>query len=167
MKVYVISESVYGEHSICQIFLNKTQAEQYMKLHENTTYILTMEEYETFDDKINLTKYQQISYITIDYRQYYSSNESIDMNVKTTNTLQSSNMNQYPYFWHNYAHFDKCYSIQHQIRLHYPNPHNLPLSTILKNKDKYLKICRDYVAKAKSLHDEGVDWNSINQILFK
>jgi uncharacterized membrane-anchored protein len=87
MKVYIITAGSYSDYHIERVFLDKENAERYVKLSQSnygydTPYIKVME---TSDDKI----IEKITYVEVYYNKGNSS-EDIDVDILVTNTLNTS-----------------------------------------------------------------------------
>jgi len=168
MKLYIVTSGEYSGYGIDKVFLNKNKAEEFCRLNANQWSEPRVEEYENSDDDFeigehSIKKYLSISYTTLNY----SNEESIDVSLAEDNTLNEPNLNDYPYNYKKYSYYG--WRNEHDIVINKLVDDDYILDTNNKKalEDKYLKICRDYLAKAKSLHElEGFAYDKINDILF-
>ena len=167
MKVYIITEGCYSDYHIEAVFTDKLKAEEYVKIRSDCE----IEKYDTLDDTYEIGKHKQTSYISVIYKKYLTSNkEEISIQVINTNDIEYPDIEEYPYNYKYFAYHD-FYSNKEWnyigVSLNYPNPNNLNQDDIEGMRQKYLTICRDYIAKAYSLHDiDGYSWEQIKEMLF-
>lgn len=164
MKIYVITSGEYSDYHIDAIFLNEEKAEEYIRLYPNCV----IEEYEPFDDDFEIGKYEIKKYLVVNYQigSWNNNKEGIDFYIGKTNTREYNDLKEYPYNYRKYSYYD--WSDSHAITIYKLVDDDFTIDKLTDDiKQKYLKICRDYVAKAKSLHDiEGYSYEDIEKTLF-
>ena len=164
MKVYIVTSGEHNDYSIEKVFLDKEKAEEYKRLTNNSwgSEEKEIEEWEVSDDKIEIGKYEIKKFINVTYRlDENKDDEEFSVRIMQDNTLNSPDINDYPYNYSEYCYYD--WSNVHEVAIHrlYNN------ENIDKLKEKYLKICRDYVTKIKHIHDvEGMDYKDISKLVF-
>lgn len=159
MKVYIITSGSYSDYGIDRVFLKKEKAKEFIKLYTNCE----IEEYETSDDKLDIGKYRVYEYLHIEYTdKNYSNKENFYTCIQQDNNLEYPNLNDYLVVYKSYYHSDN-----NNICINKLLPDNYTKEDIDKIKEKYLKICRDYISEIKAYVSEGYSYDQIKEMLFK
>lgn len=129
-KVYIVTSGIYSDYAIEEVFDNREDAERYICLHENDSYLdMSVEEYDIY-------KNAELKNVKVHYGIYFIMRENgINFfDIVYDNKPIETNINRSK---HNYS---KSYD------------GTLPLSNrnIFKDKDVVKKIIYDAVAKFKA-----------------
>jgi hypothetical protein len=129
-KVYIVTSGTYSDYAIEEVFDNREDAERYICLHDNDSYLdMRVEEYDIY-------KNAELKNVKVHYGIYFIMRENgINFfDIVYDNKPIETNINR---FKHNYS---KSYD------------GTLPLSNrnIFKDKDVVKKIVYDAVAKFKA-----------------
>lgn len=54
MKIYIVTAGDCDGYMICRVFINKKKAEEYINLHQENWDNPRIEEYDTWDNNINI-----------------------------------------------------------------------------------------------------------------
>ena len=166
MKVYIITSGEYSDYGIDKVFLDKAKAEEYVRLNSRKYDEPTIEEYETSDETFEIGRYEIKKYLSIQYQdKNYYGNEEFSIQLMQDNTGSCPDLNDYPYYYNSYSFYTYSYPY-HNINLHRLVNDDFTDENIEDIKDKYLKVCRDDIAKAKSLIADGYSEKQIKEMLF-
>ena len=129
-KVYIVTSGIYSDYAIEEVFDNREDAERYICLHENDSYLdMSVEEYDIY-------KNAELKNVKVHYGIYFIMRENgiKFFDIVYDNKPIKTNINRSK---HNYL---KSYD------------GTLPLSNrnIFKDKDVVKKIIYDAVAKFKA-----------------
>lgn len=160
MKLYICSSGSYSDYGIEAIFMDKEKAEEYTRLLKCDNDI---EEWETEDENWINGKHDCKYFLKIDYnydKQFDNDNIKISKDFCSNYRYEFSEDEKYPYT----SKYITCYYRDINIRLNYPCNKDVEINEELKNK--YLKICRDYLAQAKQLLADGHDEYNLGKLMF-
>jgi hypothetical protein len=167
MKVYIITSGEYSDYGIDKVFIDKEKAEEWIRLNQRRYDVPKIEEWNTSDESFIIGKYQIKKYITVNYEsESFNGGEGFQIYLSQDNTESRPNLNEYPYNYSNYS-YRTWNRTSHTISLYRLVDDDFTEEDLKSVSNKYLKICRDYVTKAKSLMSEGFDEKQIKEMLFE
>jgi hypothetical protein len=161
MKLYICSSGSYSDYRIEAIFVNKEKAEEYTSLLKCDNDI---EEFETEDENWINKKHECKYYLKIEYT--YNTRINKD-NIEISKDWQTTYYYDFDEndFLSTRKHIRNCsWSNEFEIMLYYPCNKDVTIDEELKNK--YLKICRDYLTQAKQLLSEGHSEYDLDELIF-
>ena len=161
MKIYIVTRGVYSDYRIEQVFLSEDKANEYCKYSKGYGEA-EVDEFDTFDNSFNMCDYKTKKYIQVCYE--CCEKDGIDrilFEIREYGSFNQSDIDKYPFN-------DKSYS--YSANTHYIHIRKVVDDDFIITEEvetKYLKICRDYMAKVKSLRElEGMKKNEIARVLF-
>jgi len=161
MKIYMITSGEYSDYGIDRLFLEEDKAYEWVRLHEECE----IEERETSDEVVEIGKYKIYQYLSISYTDNnFLHKENISLDINKNNTLDYNDLKDFPYFSNYYSY--SSYRGSNNINLRRLLPENFKETDLPILEEKYLKVCRDYMAKVKSYISEGFNEKQIKEMLF-
>lgn len=155
-KVYIVSSGCYSDYAIDRVFLDRENAEKYIKLTDNHWDSCRIEEYDTDDNK----EFTEIVYIDGEYikgSQSSSDKDRIEVKIKRTNTLDDTEENVKQNYFYQSDYFGKQIIIRRVI-----NNNNFDEEKIIK---KYKKVLYDLMVQIEYLMSTGWNKNMIQKWL--